>query len=501
MRRRDAILCVISIAIVAALFWWEGHLSFSLTDEGYLWYGVRQSMHGEVPVRDFQAYEPGRYYWSVVWLWLQGSTGIVAIRVAIAAFQAIAVFFLLRLFLKVREDRIFAAASVVTALIWMGPRHKLFDIVASISLVAALCYYASAPDKRRALIAGSVVGLAGFFGRNHGFYGFAGSMILFLLLAIGGDWKKVLGEMKLWSLGLLAGCAPLIGMLLFVPGYAKSVLDSFLFLAQIKGTNLPVPVPWPWRSPIGTVPNLESRVTGVFFILLLVFAFGGFAYLVANRKKHLPMSPVLMASVAMALPYTHFAFSRAEAFHLAQGIFPCLIGVLALVAALPAVGRYVCLTLLICASFLVARHNHPGFEVNSRWQVRQIHEDRLTIEPDAASQADFLERVYTQYGQGKMAAIMPFWPGAYPLLNQHCPTYEIYGLFARTPEFERTEIAKIEADHPQLIVITNTIPDGNTDLRFAVSHPLTNAYILSHYTQMPNEQGDGPFLIYTRSAP
>ena len=100
---------------------------------------------GEVPIRDFMAYDLGRYYWSAAIMGLMGDNGIMALRLTTSIFAGLGIFLALVLIARSsREDDILVMLPAAGILIlWMFQPHRIFDITTSIALVGALAY----PDR------------------------------------------------------------------------------------------------------------------------------------------------------------------------------------------------------------------------------------------------------------------------------------------------------------------------------------------------------------------
>ena len=182
-------IAVISSAITLLLFIWQGNVGFNLWDEGFLWYGSQRVVVGEVPIRDFMSYDPGRYYWSGAIMSMMNDNGIMALRLSVAIFQAMGLFTALILISKAYEklsssDFLFILVAALALIVWMFPRHKLFDISLSIFLIGLLTHLVERPEKSRFFLAGLGVGLIAFFGRNHGVYGSVGSIAIICYLSI-----------------------------------------------------------------------------------------------------------------------------------------------------------------------------------------------------------------------------------------------------------------------------------------------------------------------------
>src|SRR6185503_18395537 len=121
----------------------------------------------------------------------------------------------------------------------------------------------------------------------------------------------------------------------FTPGFAAAFWDSIRFLFEQKATNLPLPVPWPWMVNFDASSSEVGRgiLVGLFFVGTLAFAVLSITWVVCRKVKGQSVPPVLAASAFLSLPYAHFAYSRADVGHLAQGIFPLIVGCLVLLSS------------------------------------------------------------------------------------------------------------------------------------------------------------------------
>jgi hypothetical protein len=507
---------VLAAFAVLASFLWQGHKGFNLWDEGYLWYGAQRVLLGEVPLRDFMSYDPGRYYWSAALMSLWGDNGIMALRGAVAGFQAIGLFMGLLLIAQKSAPRfkfpgfLYLLLSAITLMVWMYPRHKLFDISLSILLIGVLVFLVQHPTWLRYFVCGLCIGLVAVFGRNHGVYGALGSAGVMVWLAVkSGSRRTQPGLMEgflLWAAGVAAGFTPLLAMMLLVPGFAVAFWESIRFLFEVKATNLPLPIPWPWKVSFDSIPTdeaIRSVLVGVFFIGILIFSLVGIGWVLFQKFRSKAVSPALVASVFLGLPYAHYAYSRADVGHLAQGIFPLLIGCLVLLAAQPAKIKWPFAVALCAASLWVMHAFHPGWQCGASGQCKaiEISGSQLMVSPEVESDVRLLRKLAEEYTpDDRSFVVTPFWPGGYPLLNAKSPMWEIYALFPRSEDFQQEEIKRIAAASPGFVLIYDLPLDGREELRFRNTHPLIYRYIIEHFDRLPDSFNPA-YQIYTSRKP
>lgn len=495
----------LTFGVVVIFFMWGAYKNLDLWDEGYLWYGVQRVMVGEVPIRDFMSYDPGRYYWSALIMLMVGDNGIVALRMSLAIFQAIGVFCGLTLISREtrKKDLLFLSISAVALVLWMTQFCKVPDYTISIIAVTLLANMIRNPNQKSFFIAGLGLGLTAVFGRNHGVYGLVGHISAIVWLSIGPTGQAIKKNVILvWIAGIVLGFMPVLLMALFWPKYAENFWDSILPLFLFKTTNFTLPVPWPWKinySHFALTEQIYSLMLGLMFIALLLFSTLTICWAIWKKFKgvgHL-LSPTFVATSLLSIPYAHYAFSRAEAYHLGMGIYPLLIGSLALFASQPEKIKWPVTIFLVVAFLWVPLNSHNGWvSRNPNWVEFEISGDKLLIPPAVAALITTTKTLINKLApDGKNFLVVPYWPGIYAAFNKKSPTFDSYPLGFRTTKFENAEIEQLKTANVGFVLICEYPLDDLPELRFSNTHPLTYKFVTDNFSRNPDL--DYLFELYT----
>lgn len=494
--KRNAVVLCGACAAVLVLFLLEGRYGFNLGDEGFLWYGAQRVMHGEVPLRDFSSYDPGRYYWSAAGMAALGGDGIMALRGAVALFQCAGLCTAIVLIAgkKAPQLNLVLCAAGLTLLAWMFPRHKLFDISISIALIAAVTILVARPSKLRFFCCGVVVGLAAVFGRNHGVYGVVGSIGAMVFIGVQAkSARAILAGIAAWAAGVATGYLPVLVMLVLAPGFADALWTSIRLLLDSGATNLSLPVPWPWLAS-----DVNGVLLGLFFLAVLILPLIAIPWVLLRSYLKQPVAPEVVACAMLGVPYAHFAYSRADVSHLAQGIFPLLIGVFIVVSAWKTALKWPVILVLTAASLILLAPLHPGWQCRRDGCVAfEVRGSTLFIDQPLAVDLASFDKVVDRYApNGRTFLVAPYWPGAYALFGRRSPMWDIYPLVPRDRAFQEREIERIEKASPGFALLFDFPNDGRDDLRFRHTHFLIQNYIQSHFDPLPQESPSPAVELY-----
>jgi len=496
------VLVLLALALATAAFLLEAHLDLNLCDEGYLWYGAMAVAKGHVPLRDFGSYDPGRYYWTAAWFWLLGDRGIIPLRIACAAFNFVGLLCgLLVLRRLTRAWYVLVPAGALLTL-WMFPTYYFNHAVALVAVYVALLLI-ERPNLPRHLLAGIFVGLAAFFGRNHGVYGLAAFAALILLIWWKLDPHQLLRRVAVWGGGIVLGYSPMLLMLAFVPGFwAVNFTIMRSMTTEIPAMNIGKPIPWPWQQS-----TLWEISVGMFFVLAplcFVMVAGWIAF---HGKQACMRRRVLLAATLVGIPYLHYAFFRADIEHLAMSIHPFLIAVIALVFAAsgrwrwPAVGLVAGITV---ASLVAVGAMRPLYRVATarpgdyvpmrlgRWTIEMPKWSAAMIEGALRFQASVLRP-----GDGFL--IVGQVPGLYAILDRDSPVYQTVFVIALPEGWQRRVIDEMEGNHVNWILLEDDGIDGREDLRFRNTHRLMWEYMVKQFEVVPEGLPDN-FLLLRRKA-
>jgi hypothetical protein len=509
-RRTLLFAAVLALVLTGALFLLERRLDFYIAEEGFLWYGAAQTAHGAVPLRDFYAYDPGRYVWAAPWMWAFGD-GLLGLRLAMAVFQALGLFCGLLAASRVVAERWKLALVGALLLLWMVPRNKLFEPALLLFAVFAAVLLIEKPTLRRHFGAGVLVGLAAFFGKNHGLYLLLAFLLLIPFVWVAGERsgpRELFRRLFVWGCGILAGLTPLWVMFAVAPGFFTAYIDSIRFFLAQGQTNFPLPVPWPWRAEQNARLFADRAFDfglGVGFLLMpLVY---GAAVLTAlfSRGEVLRRRALLTACGFIGLFYMHHAFSRADIHHLMPASPPLLLALVALLASLPAGASLrhlrrgvlaVAVTGLAALTFLLAVRTRPLYaDFASRgtadaFEPARVAGDLLWLNRHQAALLRHVERTAEAWMRpGEPVLIAPDQPGLYAVLGRRAPVWDIYTLWPDRNGLDERMLREIKARGVRWVVVRD-LPtmDGKDALCFSRVRPRVWAYLSQEFERIPPQR-------------
>ena len=499
-------LAVLAVSLSVGWFFLDGNVKVNLADEGYLWYGTHAMSHGQVPMRDFHAYDPGRYIWTLAWSRALGD-GLVSMRLACVFFQCFGVLAGLLAARRLSRHPLFLSGIALLLCAWMHPRYKVFEQSIALMFVYAGVLLIEKPSVRRHFWVGVFGGMMAFMGRNHGAYHVVAFGLILAWAAWGEGWRVWRQRSAAWIGGIALGYLPQWLMFLFVPGYFRQFLVN---LGEIfsKGTNLPTKVPWPWLVPDGFTSwyRYSTIAEGCFYVafplLFLLAAIRAWRLGRAGLMTH----PVFVAAVCVTLPYMHYVFSRADIVHLSHGAPPLALALIALgfsfaggvrrtgFALTGVLVAWSLLTNLFQYGFIVemtaAPHSMARVDVRGQQMIAPVFFARVL--QCAKTLATELAK------KDEPVLFLPHMPGLYPYTDRLSPTKQIYFIFPATPDEDRALLAEIEAANVQWVMLRDYALDGRDDLRFRNANPIVFEFLRKKFELVKIESLPRDFVALHR---
>lgn len=496
---QGGVLCaILTLILTGGSFLLNGTVGLNLADEGYLWYGSLRVSAGEVPLRDFQSYDPLRYYWCAGWSTVLGD-GVVALRLSVAIFQALGLFCGLLALRRFPPLAGLLPLSLCGLLLvaWTYPRHKGFEVSATMTAIYLSVLLIEKPTFRRFLVSGIFVGLMGFLGRNHGLYNFLGFLAVIGLIAWKTDTPHLLKKASTWFLGLIVGYSPALVMMAFVPGFAKASID-LIFYYMKHGSNIPLPYPWPWALGFEHLSFPERWSVAISFLFPLIFYPAGLLCGLLCPPEQLKRRSLLIASAIVGTLYFHHVTVRSAPGHLAQSIHPLIIAGLTLPLGIsllnrPAI-RWSLWGGIAGVLFFTALGTNPDlerFRPGSTVELvpYEVAGDDLRLPTPIA---DLLSRVEAEVEARvpleETVFLAPSYTTLYPVLGKKCPVWDIYFLRPNDLQAQKRLLEDLDREGVNWAIIFNAPTDGRRDLLFQNSNPYAWEQIRRKFQRVPSKR-------------
>jgi hypothetical protein len=506
MKRTTIGIWIATFTAASLIFAVVGRYGINLADEGYYYYAVLGLGHGEIPIADFQSYDPLRFYWSAAWTWLFGE-GLMVVRASRAFFVAVGVAFVVTAAAEVTKSRA-ALATLGAAMLMLGQLYVAYFVCGVTTWIGVAIL--SRPTRRWIAAAGVWTGIAAGIGHNHGLYVAISLGVLSLWAARTLEGRNRTQGAFTFVGGGLVGFSPILIHWIVVPRMLDRFLNTQLMRYFLEGsTNLPLPVPWPWTVDLssGLPTIISSLALGTLFVLLPVTFVVATAILVRNRASTENANGRLMlAATVVGLPYLHYAFARADLEHLNHGIIPAMVVAFAVLTYTARAGfhrasRFCAMVLVGTVACANLAHSHFLHSLVDREPYIAVDVRGSTImvrEPNAARIQAVRDIANNLVDPQQGLYLAPRWPMMYCILDRRSPTWPIFQGFARDEEFQREMIRDFETSETDWLIVAEDSPDGDAERNFSKLLVLVQEYFDANFEEVGAPRLPPPHRLYRR---
>jgi len=266
--RRRLVLISLIIGLLSLAYYLSYYKSFEVdVDEGLFIHGAERALHGQLPLKDFHQYMPGRYYLLAIWFLIFGKSIAVArlLLILVHTLKNILMFHVARRLLPL------PFSLIPVGLIMLLPGFWVKADISSVLLLNTLFLlkYLTPPHRSRHLIfLGLSIGFSALFREDMAGYCFLTTAIILLVKGIrdGERFWPILRKGLLFSLMILAVLGPTLLVYVHQGGVtrlAQGILET-LRLGHIES------VPFPPPSAILDSPSFIFPYLAILLFLIMI---------------------------------------------------------------------------------------------------------------------------------------------------------------------------------------------------------------------------------------
>ena len=503
----NSLLAILALAtVLVGLFFLPGiNTDLNLADEGYLWHGTLKVLEGKIPIRDFRAYDPGRYYWCALWMLFFGRS-LLSLRAIMLVTQILALTTGMLTVYMVTANNLSTLLAGLAIIVWMHPYFKQLDILFCMLTPLLAVLLVSNPVDSQYLISGIYISACLFFGLNHGIYAAGALSLLVLLMGFTGHGLAFTDALSWYSLGLCTGFLPILVFFIFTPRLFETYWQQKVSRILNRGSsNLPLPVPRLWKQ---IPPHLARLNKGKQFIVKSLYSFVPFIYIaiILSAFFYQPqMSEKQWALIAIAcggLFYWHHATSRACPNHLSNSIAPFMI-LLGIFTNYFSYGTMTMIGIIIILFGFI----YPG---HALWLKRlrrscklkpfKVANNILWLDGNQADYIDRVSKLVNKYSKpDDFVLLLPMLLTFYPLLQRRAPVYDLFCVYPASDEEESKMIDELSSHELSFVLISNTPLDNRDDLRFSKTHPRVWQYLNDKFQILHEQEIPDDHYAFTRA--